>query len=263
MKNNAWRALGKALAIVALYAGVVSLWNINEIFPLNPSEKPGWVTGLRLRLLKADAQECFRTLERATATYRRAEDRPIKAGCGWTDGAELLRSDASYGGNILLSCPAMAALLTWDKTTLEPAAESILHRKLVAVRHAGTYSCRNINGAQEGRCSQHATANAIDVLGFVFEGGLTVSVLNDWGDKGPKGEFLRAARQGACRFFGAVLSPDYNEKHRDHFHLDMGWFDICRYEEKSGLRTRRGLRAKRPRQKSRSRPSWIPAAQNC
>jgi hypothetical protein len=39
---------------------------------------------------------------------------------------------------------------------------------------------------------------------------------------------LRALRAGACRFFDVVLSPDFNEAHRDHFHFEMGRFRACR-----------------------------------
>jgi len=35
-------------------------------------------------------------------------------------------------------------------------------------------------------------------------------------------------RDGACRFFDVVLGPDYNDAHRDHFHLDMGAYRACR-----------------------------------
>ncbi len=54
----------------------------------------------------------------------------------------------------------------------------------------------------------------------------TPRVLKDWG-RGERGEFLRAVRDGACRFFGGVLSPDYNAAHANHFHFDMGWWKIC------------------------------------
>ena len=76
--------------------------------------------------------------------------------------------------------------------------------------------------------SQHAYANALDVAAFRTTSGRRVSVLHDFHDPGPNGRFLRRARDGACRWFGAVLSPDYNSAHRDHFHLDMGRFGACR-----------------------------------
>ena len=31
-----------------------------------------------------------------------------------------------------------------------------------------------------------------------------------------------------CRIFGAVLSPDYNAAHANHFHFDMGYWMTCR-----------------------------------
>jgi hypothetical protein len=84
-------------------------------------------------------------------------------------------------------------------------------------------------GRDSGDWSEHAGANAIDVAAFVLEDGRRVSVLADWADEGAEGRFLREARDGACRLFATVLSPDYNRAHRDHFHLDqagrgaMGW----------------------------------------
>jgi len=54
-----------------------------------------------------------------------------------------------------------------------------------------------------------------------FAGGGRLSVAGDWPDPGPKGRFLREVRDGACRLFSTVLSPDYNEAHRDHLHLDQ------------------------------------------
>ena len=44
----------------------------------------------------------------------------------------------------------------------------------------------------------------------------------------PKAQFLRALRDGACHGFSAVLGPDYNAAHRNHFHLDRGRYRVCR-----------------------------------
>ena len=51
--------------------------------------------------------------------------------------------------------------------------------------------------------------------------GARISVAADWRDGGAKGRFLREVRDGACRLFATVLSPDYNRAHRDHLHLDQ------------------------------------------
>ena len=44
----------------------------------------------------------------------------------------------------------------------------------------------------------------------------------------PRAEFLQAVRDGACHGFSAVLGPDYNAAHRNHFHLDRGRYRVCR-----------------------------------
>jgi len=83
-------------------------------------------------------------------------------------------------------------------------------------------------GQQNTQPSNHATASALDVVGFRLKGGGQVSVLRDYRDPGPKGAFLREVKTGSCRLFGTTLTPDYNAAHADHYHLDMGMWSICR-----------------------------------
>ena len=66
---------------------------------------------------------------------------------------------------------------------------------------------------------------------FVFEDGRRVGVLSDWEGGGAEARFLHRVRDGACGVFGTVLSPDYNEAHRDHLHFDQaarGFGSFCR-----------------------------------
>jgi hypothetical protein len=84
-------------------------------------------------------------------------------------------------------------------------------------------------GRDAGAWSEHATANALDIAAFRFADGRRVSVVGDWEGTPEERAFLREVRDGACKLFATVLSPDYNAAHRDHFHLDqadrggMGW----------------------------------------
>ena len=41
-------------------------------------------------------------------------------------------------------------------------------------------------------------------------------------------DILRQVHGGACHGFMAVLGPDYNAAHRNHFHLDRGPYRVCR-----------------------------------
>ena len=91
----------------------------------------------------------------------------------------------------------------------------------------GGYACRQIAGRSDGRWSEHAHANAIDMGGFTLADGRTITVLQAWRTRGPESAFLHEIRNGGCRIFQGVLSPDYNRAHANHLHLDMGAYKIC------------------------------------
>ncbi|RZL35312.1 MAG: extensin, partial [Rubrivivax sp.] len=111
---------------------------------------------------------------------------------------------------------------------LAEAAREHLGEPLQRLQHVGSYACRNVYGRAEGQRSQHATAQALDVTGFVFRSGRRVGVQSDWADPGAEGAFLREAHDGACRWFDGVLGPAYNAAHRDHFHLETDGWRTCR-----------------------------------
>jgi hypothetical protein len=75
--------------------------------------------------------------------------------------------------------------------------------------------------------SQHAFANALDVAAFRLADGRRISVARDFDREDGRGRFLRQARDGACRWFKVVLSPDYNAAHQDHLHLDSARWAMC------------------------------------
>ena len=66
------------------------------------------------------------------------------------------------------------------------------------------------------------------MAGFVLADGRRIRVLGDWEQDTDEARFLHDVRDGACRFFDGVLSPDYNAAHRDHLHLDRGPWRFCR-----------------------------------
>lgn len=215
------------IAAVFLLRAVAINWLLDRVVPFALDDKPGLITSAHLLHFESAPEQCYAALRRAGIAFEPAV-REVKDGCGYADGAILTRSDIDHGGPLLMRCPALIALLLWENQVVAPAAERLTGRKLVGVRHFGTFSCRNINHVREGRRSQHATANAIDIASFALAGGDTVSVARDWRDGGAKQAFLHATRDGACRLFGVVLSPDYNVEHRDHFHFDRGRGNFCR-----------------------------------
>jgi hypothetical protein len=163
---------------------------------------------------------------------------PKRAGdqCGYADGmrlAEAGRTTTFEPKGLVTACPVAAALALFERDALQPAAARHFGAPVAAIEHAGSYSCRRLYGRGDGQFSEHATADAVDIIGFRLTDGTRISVQRDWPSPGPKGAFLRDVRDGACGLFATVLSPDYNAAHADHFHFDqatrgkMGW-SLCR-----------------------------------
>jgi hypothetical protein len=224
------RALGSVLVAIlfAALAAAVAFPFLDYIVPFDLARPPNFLTRVHLQMLERDPERCHAALDRANISYRRAPALQREGGCGYDDAVWLEQARIAHGSRVLLRCPAMLGLLLWERHELIPAAQRKFNRPLVGLRHLGTYSCRGIREGKRGSLSQHAFANAIDIAGFTIEGMAAVSVARDWGDAGARGEFLREVRDGACRIFGVVLSPDYDRAHASHFHFDMSWLGFCR-----------------------------------
>lgn len=230
--------MSKTLFVFLLFMSVTIIagWSVIQILPahyhplaaLDVRHPTTFVTKFKVRRLRDDPQACLAALETAQVDFELIPDRETGDGCGFHNAVHLRKSIISYGGNITLSCPALVALTLWERHHLMPLANEIFQQPVVRVNHYGTYACRNVNNAQSGRRSQHATANAIDVAGFVLEDGQQITVKQDWDSSDKKGQFLTALRDGGCKYFSTVLGPDYNQLHADHFHFDMGGGFICR-----------------------------------
>ena len=177
--------------------------------------------------------QCRALLTQAGITDVPAPPKRSGEQCGYGDGMRLARDMDFAPSGLVTACPVAAALALLERDVLAPAAARHFSSEIAAIEHAGSYSCRRLYGRATGQFSEHATADAVDIIGFRLADGTHVSVLRDWQSDGPKGAFLREVRTGACGLFATVLSPDYNAAHADHLHLDqaargkMGW-SLCR-----------------------------------
>ncbi len=196
--------------------------------PLNLGAPPNLLTGLKLGWMTQRPEACFAAFAASGIPLVRVPDRASEIGCELQDVVRLPTEARAVPGVPLVTCPLAAAWVLFERNSLQPAAQRYLDSRVVGFRHLGTHACRNVNHAQAGRRSQHATANAIDIAGFVLQGRRDVRLVQDWSGTAAEAEFLRAVRDGACRWFRAVLGPDYNAAHQDHFHFDMGPWRSCR-----------------------------------
>lgn len=220
-----------AFAAWALYSGAVRIpgaWN--PWAPLRIDDPPNLLTRYKLDRASADRDACRDALAQAGMRLRPVDDRVTGPGCGFDNAVRIARTSVGVGEAFTLSCRAALSLAMWERHALQQAARAHLGSPVVAIEHAGSYACRNLYGREGGGRSRHATADALDVGGFVLEDGRRIRVLSHWGDAAaaPEAGFLHAVRDGACRHFDAVLGPDYNAAHADHFHFDRGRARICR-----------------------------------
>ncbi|MFC3124786.1 extensin family protein [Pseudoroseomonas globiformis] len=170
---------------------------------------------------------CFAAFEASESTLARLPDRPSDVGCPLKDVVRLEGSSLTLRpARPVATCPLAAAWMLFERHALQPAAKKHFGAPVVEVRHLGSYVCRNVYWRSSGRRSEHATANALDIVSFRISGGREIQLQRDWG-KGVEGAFLNDVQQGACRFFRAVLGPEYNAAHHDHFHMDRGRWSRC------------------------------------
>ena len=190
-------------------------------------EEASFFAKWQIGLLDGDPAACFAALNRSKLEYRQLPDRTLENGCGVAARTNIVKSHIAYSSGFEAPC-ALSAALYWYEQRLNLIALRDLGTEVERIEHFGTYACRNIYGRAEDRRSAHATARAIDIAGFRLADGRAISVLRDWGDNTREARFLKAAHDESCRFFGIVLSPDYNRAHANYLHLELGRFRLCR-----------------------------------
>lgn len=233
--NSHYRAATRAIFVLIMLTAAIAGWQWlqshpqhNPWAPLDLNDPPGWATRSKILNLREDVAECRAVLDRSDVAFT-VLDPAGEGECARTDRTRLddypLAPDTPA-----VTCPVAAALEIWLRDSVGPAARDILGSDIARIEHFGAFSCRRINGSEQGQWSEHATANAIDIAGFVLEDGRQISVLRDWEGDGPKAQFLRTVRDRACAGFATVLSPEYNAAHADHFHFDQDdrWTGVCR-----------------------------------
>lgn len=245
-KRSPWARWFTTAVMAALFAGFYGVYNgtlpipeaYNPWAPLNVTAPPNLLTGYKLQRTRTDPAACMAALAQTGLQYEALPDRVTGPGCGFTHAVLLRQANVRLGPAISLSCPMALSLAMWERHALQPAALARFGERVVALQHLGSYACRNINTGEAstsnaGTRSRHSTADALDIAGFTLASGRRITLLKDWhgeSDTSPPdaaARLLTDARQGACRFFNGVLSPDYNAAHRDHFHLETGGGSMC------------------------------------
>ncbi len=222
-------ALGLLAAFVGARAWLAEHPQHDPWAPLDLRDPAGWATQDKIIALRDDAGECRAVLTRSEVAFTSLE--PLGEAPCLRDNRTRLDDFPYAGERAVTTCAMAAALEIWRRDSVQPAAQEIFGQEVARIEHFGSFSCRRLYGRDEGPWSQHATGNAIDIAAFVLDDGTRIAIVNRWDVDDDRAQFLRRVRDGACSAFGTVLSPDYNEAHRDHFHLDQearGFGGVCR-----------------------------------
>ena len=212
--------------------------------PLDLSRPIGTATGAKVaafdipraaapQVVTQATEACMAALRASGVQVERVEDTDDGGFCKVVGAVRITGGTTPLAPSVVMQCPLAVRYVLWDRQVLQPAAREVMGSPVARVDNMGTYSCRRIYGSTEvnDRPSEHARANALDVAGVTLEDGRQVSVLADWTGTGPAGAegsiLLRRLRDGACRVFSTVLTPDYNDAHRNHFHFDGAPYSLC------------------------------------
>jgi len=203
----------------------------NPFAPLSVNDPPNIITKYKLRRLDNNPEACLSVLDRANEagdiSFVRVAN--MSGTCPLTSPVRVQNfGTVSLSSSFLASCRLALSSTMFVSQVAKPQAEAQLGSELVGINHLGSYACRNVYNQKEGRLSEHATAEALDVAGFRLADGRVITVLKAWKQEGNDGHFIRDIFNKSCPYFGNSIGPDYNAAHANHFHLGMNWFGFCR-----------------------------------
>lgn len=201
----------------------------NPFAPLAVDDPVTPVTRLKLARVERDPEACRAALRTAPEVrFTPLADYTPVQGCPLTDVVRLQSTGVRFSSSLVATCPLALAWTMFERHELQPLAERTFGSRVNAVRHFGSFACRNIYHRENARRSEHATASALDVASFTLASGERIDLLEDWDGEGRRAAFLREVQAGACGYFGTVIGPDYNAAHANHFHLGMRGVAFCR-----------------------------------
>jgi hypothetical protein len=151
------------------------------------------------------------------------------AGCGGEDLVRLKSIILQNGARVRLRpaavvrCPLAKAVAEWIRDDVAALVANVGVLREIDI--AGSYECRDRNRVSGERLSEHARANAIDVVGVSLRRAGSISFT----DRLAARDLREKARISACSRFPTVLGPGSDGYHEDHIHLDL-------LERKSGYR---------------------------
>lgn len=186
----------------------------------------GGGSGSRSRPTGARTAEIYRQLAATGARF----ERTASAGQGQCviPAPIRLRSlpVAAMTPPVLTSAHVALPLARFDVQVIQPLAVKWLGARVRSIGHYGSYACRSMRG-NGGRLSLHATGQAIDIASFALTNGRVIGVEYAWRTaRGPSAASSRTWPTTLAAI-SASRSPETDDAHVDHLHLDVGRWAAC------------------------------------
>jgi len=233
MRRGTIAALAAALSVAggAYLAGRFVPPRFSPLAPLDVAAAPvPLVTAMKLARVRGDPAYCRAALATSSLSATLVPEMSSPRGCELRDVEHIAAGhDPAFSSSFVATCALSVDLAMFIAHVVAPAAARDIGSPVVRIDHLGTFACRPIVGAgTTAELSQHASANAIDIAGFVFANGDKATVAHDWHGTDAKAHFIHDVHDGACGIFPVVLGPDYNAAHQSHLHFDVSGFHFCR-----------------------------------
>lgn len=177
---------------------------------------------------------CLGALNELGAVYKVADPQTEDdRDCGIANAVRLSQPvpGVAIDAPALMRCETAVALGSWMRDFVQPAAATLKRGPVVTLAKGSGYQCRRRNNLPDGKLSEHAFGNAIDIMAFGFKDGSQIKVTPREREGSREESFQDAVRATACLHFTTVLGPGSDDAHSNHLHLDVitrsGGFRLC------------------------------------
>jgi hypothetical protein len=126
-----------------------------------------------------------------------------------------------FAAPITTNCTMAGTLAGWIGD-VEKAAQKSFGAGIESIATGSDYQCRKVNNGNKGRVSEHAFANALDIMSFKFTNGKTTELSSGWKGTPEEQEFWRSIHKTSCEQFMTVIGPEGDAAHQGNLHLDLG-----------------------------------------
>ncbi|MGH6762843.1 MAG: extensin family protein [Phyllobacterium sp.] len=127
----------------------------------------------------------------------------------------------TFAAPVTTNCAMAGELAAWG-IDVQRAAMRHFGSPIKTVSTGSDYQCRKVNGGNQGRVSEHAFANALDIMAFTFKSGETTRLESGWQGSSQERAFWRLVHKISCERFMTVIGPDGDAAHKTNLHLDLG-----------------------------------------